>query len=146
MTDLFKSLLSLSRFLPASSSGSGGSGGGGEAAPSGFKRRSSAYVSASSSRSKYSQMLSCMLTDPKIVKLVVYVYTDGSGGIGKPAYYLNVSAIQHILNIYLDKTKWKKGCSFQGQIVNIGKYDHLFFFIYAQSVKLRTKLNIIDIR
>ncbi|XP_043661865.1 GTP-binding protein Di-Ras2 [Drosophila teissieri] len=52
VTDLFKSLLSLSRFLPASSSGSGGSGGGGEAAPSGFKRRSSAYVSASSSRNK----------------------------------------------------------------------------------------------
>ncbi|XP_017079415.1 GTP-binding protein Di-Ras2 [Drosophila eugracilis] len=52
VTDLFKSLLSLSRFLPASSSGSGGSGTGGEAAPSGFKRRSSAYVSASSSRNK----------------------------------------------------------------------------------------------
>ncbi|KAH8304518.1 GTP-binding protein Di-Ras2 [Drosophila kikkawai] len=52
VTDLFKSLLSLSRFLPASSSGSGGSGAGGEAAPSGFKRRSSAYVSASSSRNK----------------------------------------------------------------------------------------------
>jgi len=52
VTDLFKSLLSLSRFLPASSSGSGGSGTAGEAAPSGFKRRSSAYVSASSSRSK----------------------------------------------------------------------------------------------
>ncbi|KAH8316662.1 hypothetical protein KR067_012815 [Drosophila pandora] len=51
VTDLFKSLLSLSRFLPASS-GSGGSGAAGEAAPSGFKRRSSAYVSASSSRNK----------------------------------------------------------------------------------------------
>ncbi|KAH8267114.1 hypothetical protein KR018_007869 [Drosophila ironensis] len=51
VTELFKSLLSLSRFLPASS-GSGGSGGAGEAATSGFKRRSSAYVSASSSRNK----------------------------------------------------------------------------------------------
>ncbi|XP_033251480.1 uncharacterized protein LOC117190536 [Drosophila miranda] len=53
VTELFKSLLSLSRFLPTSS-GSSGSGGGaaGEAAPSGFKRRSSAYVSASSSRNK----------------------------------------------------------------------------------------------
>ncbi|BFG06176.1 GTP-binding protein Di-Ras2 [Drosophila madeirensis] len=53
VTELFKSLLSLSRYLPASS-GSSGSGGAaaGEAAPSGFKRRSSAYVSASSSRNK----------------------------------------------------------------------------------------------
>lgn len=57
VTELFKTLLSLSRFLPASGSGSGtgpgGGAGGAEAAPSGFKRRSSAYVSASSSRSKY---------------------------------------------------------------------------------------------
>ncbi|XP_023171562.1 GTP-binding protein Di-Ras2 [Drosophila hydei] len=54
VTELFKTLLSLSRFLPASSGSSGGPGGGssGEAAPSGFKRRSSAYVSASSSRNK----------------------------------------------------------------------------------------------
>ncbi|XP_026841809.1 GTP-binding protein Di-Ras2 [Drosophila persimilis] len=53
VTDLFKSLLSLSRFLPTSSSSSGSGGGvAGEAAPSGFKRRSSAYVSASSSRNK----------------------------------------------------------------------------------------------
>ncbi|ALC41550.1 CG30158 [Drosophila busckii] len=52
VTELFKTLLSLSRYLPASS-GSGGAGGAGaEAAPSGFKRRSSAYVSASSSRNK----------------------------------------------------------------------------------------------
>lgn len=55
VTELFKTLLSLSRFLPASGSGTGpgGGAGGAEAAPSGFKRRSSAYVSASSSRSKY---------------------------------------------------------------------------------------------
>ncbi|EDW72366.1 GTP-binding protein Di-Ras2 [Drosophila tropicalis] len=50
VTELFKTLLSLSRFLPASSSS--GNGAAGEAAPSGFKRRSSAYVSASSSRNK----------------------------------------------------------------------------------------------
>ncbi|TDG48973.1 hypothetical protein AWZ03_004657 [Drosophila navojoa] len=53
VTELFKTLLSLSRFLPASSGSSGGPGGSScEAAPSGFKRRSSAYVSASSSRSE----------------------------------------------------------------------------------------------
>ncbi|EDW08169.1 GTP-binding protein Di-Ras2 [Drosophila mojavensis] len=53
VTELFKTLLSLSRFLPASSGSSGGPGGSScEAAPSGFKRRSSAYVSASSSRNK----------------------------------------------------------------------------------------------
>ncbi|XP_034652785.1 GTP-binding protein Di-Ras2 [Drosophila subobscura] len=53
VTELFKSLLSLSRYLPASSGSSGpGGAAAGEAAPSGFKRRSSAYVSASSSRNK----------------------------------------------------------------------------------------------
>ncbi|KAH8415938.1 hypothetical protein KR222_004328 [Zaprionus bogoriensis] len=55
VTELFKTLLSLSRFLPASggsNGAAGAAGGGGEAAPSGFKRRSSAYVSASSSRNK----------------------------------------------------------------------------------------------
>ncbi|KAH8372752.1 hypothetical protein KR009_004415 [Drosophila setifemur] len=51
VADLFKSLLSLSRFLPTSS-GSEGICGGSEAVPSGFKRRSSAYVSASSNRNK----------------------------------------------------------------------------------------------
>ncbi|XP_030387646.1 GTP-binding protein Di-Ras2 [Scaptodrosophila lebanonensis] len=50
VTELFKTLLSLSRFLPASSTTSGA--GSSDAATSGFKRRSSAYVSASSSRNK----------------------------------------------------------------------------------------------
>lgn len=44
VTDLFKTLLSLSRFLPVGSNNDG---------TSGLKRRSSAYVTASSSRSKY---------------------------------------------------------------------------------------------
>lgn len=44
VTELFKTMLSLSRFLPVGSSNEG---------TSGLKRRSSAYVSASSSRSEY---------------------------------------------------------------------------------------------
>uniref|UniRef100_A0A1I8QEI9 Uncharacterized protein n=1 Tax=Stomoxys calcitrans TaxID=35570 RepID=A0A1I8QEI9_STOCA len=43
VTELFKTMLSLSRFLPVGSSNEG---------TSGLKRRSSAYVSASSSRNK----------------------------------------------------------------------------------------------
>ncbi|XP_030560641.1 GTP-binding protein Di-Ras2 [Drosophila novamexicana] len=52
VTELFKTLLSLSRYLPASSSSVGPGAASVEPAPSGFKRRSSAYVSASSSRNK----------------------------------------------------------------------------------------------
>ncbi|XP_054089177.1 GTP-binding protein Di-Ras2-like isoform X2 [Zeugodacus cucurbitae] len=56
VTDLFKTLLSLSRFLPGGSNNDG---------TSGLKRRSSAYVSASSSRNKNRNASSFVSGDKK---------------------------------------------------------------------------------
>ncbi|XP_049306912.1 GTP-binding protein Di-Ras2-like [Bactrocera dorsalis] len=56
VTDLFKTLLSLSRFLPVGSNNDG---------TSGLKRRSSAYVSASSSRNKNRNASTSVSSDKK---------------------------------------------------------------------------------
>ncbi|XP_050340887.1 GTP-binding protein Di-Ras2-like [Bactrocera neohumeralis] len=74
VTDLFKTLLSLSRFLPVGSNNDG---------TSGLKRRSSAYVSASSSRNK-NRNVSPFVSGDKKSSLVETVIPTTSSANAKP--------------------------------------------------------------